>query len=68
MKTKDSDRRQSHEASGRAVDAATDPVCGMSVPGSTRRLDHGGKTFVFCSDSCLNRFQKDPERFLTKES
>lgn len=67
MKTKDSDRRESPEASAHAADAATDPVCGMSVRGGTRRLGHGGKTFVFCSDRCLNQFQEDPERFLTKE-
>lgn len=41
---------------------ATDPVCGMTVdPASSLRHEHGGRTFLFCSASCLERFRRDPE-------
>jgi len=43
----------------------TDPVCGMTVdPGATpHRLEHDGETRFFCSRGCLEKFQKDPERY-----
>ncbi|HET6849330.1 MAG TPA: permease [Gaiellales bacterium] len=43
---------------------ATDPVCGMQVDRAKGlRAEHGGKTFVFCSEHCLHRFQAEPERY-----
>ena len=27
------------------------------------RAEYGGRTFVFCSEHCLQRFQADPERY-----
>ncbi len=46
--------------------SARDPVCGMDVPleGDLRHV-HRGRTYVFCSSSCLEKFRADPERFLT---
>ena len=48
-----------------------DPVCGMPVEtakakqaGTTR--DYQGKSYYFCSDTCLKKFNKTPERFLAK--
>ncbi len=43
-----------------------DPVCGMDVdPASCRHsLDHGGRTFFFCSPGCLEKFQAEPDAFL----
>lgn len=36
---------------------AKDPVCGMSVEKSTGlKLGHGGKTYYFCSQHCLEKF------------
>ena len=36
---------------------AVDPVCRMTVDRSTaRHLDHGGKTYYFCSERCLETF------------
>ena len=42
----------------------TDPVCGMSVERTGPRLEHGGRTWWFCSDGCRSEFLADPERFL----
>src|SRR5467141_1064121 len=43
-----------------------DPVCGMMVASekAAAKLEHGGKTYYFCSKSCTERFSRDPETFL----
>ncbi len=42
-----------------------DPVCGMSVDAAgPLRLEHGGTTYVFCSEHCLEKFREDPERYV----
>jgi Cu+-exporting ATPase len=42
-----------------------DPVCGMDVPrGAPLRAEHGGKTYYFCAPGCLERFRRDPEKYL----
>ena len=42
-----------------------DPVCGMTVPANAPlRTAYEGKTYVFCSEHCLARFQKEPRRYL----
>ncbi|MGH7151123.1 MAG: heavy metal-binding domain-containing protein, partial [Planctomycetota bacterium] len=45
---------------------AIDPVCGMEVDlfGSAGEVRHAGKTYRFCSPSCLEKFRADPYRFL----
>jgi Cu+-exporting ATPase len=48
---------------------AIDPVCGMKVNpaapcGGT--VDHDGKTYYFCSSSCAQKFQTDPEQYLNR--
>ena len=47
-----------------------DPVCGMTVPPATAAGSHRhqGKTYYFCSPSCLKRFQAEPERYLNRTS
>jgi len=44
---------------------AIDSVCGMQVERDTApaRTESQGQTFYFCSDRCLERFQRNPERF-----
>jgi P-type Cu+ transporter len=44
-----------------------DPVCGMMVdpPKSAGKVEHGGKSYHFCSARCAERFQKDPQKFLS---
>jgi Cu+-exporting ATPase len=45
-----------------------DPVCGMMVPADAPlRTTFEGQTYVFCNPSCLERFQKDPQAYLSKE-
>ena len=44
----------------------TDPVCGMSVDPatSTRRMEHEGRVFHFCSARCQEKFRADPAHYL----
>jgi Cu+-exporting ATPase len=57
-----------HEAGAHPPTASatvTDPVCGMTVPADgALRHEHGGQTYVFCSEHCRHRFREDPGRFL----
>ena len=46
-----------------------DPVCGMTVaPQAEHSLEYQGDTYVFCSGSCLQKFQAEPERYLSGKS
>jgi len=44
-----------------------DPVCGMNVePEKARaKVEHGGKSYYFCSAGCGKRFEQAPEQFLS---
>lgn len=45
----------------------TDPVCGMQVPaGSGYAKMHHGVLYRFCSRSCLDKFDADPQQYLEK--
>ena len=46
-----------------------DPVCGMSILPSRAagHVEHEGRTYYFCSPSCMRRFQDTPEAFLGGE-
>jgi len=43
-----------------------DPVCRMTISpeGAVGHVDHKGHTYHFCSESCLEQFRADPERFI----
>ena len=42
---------------------ARDPVCGMFVSTDlSHRLDQGGQTLHFCSQECLERYQRSEAR------
>ena len=46
----------------------TDPVCGMSVTEETEHhFEHHGEEYLFCSESCLNKFSANPEEYIKKE-
>jgi Cu+-exporting ATPase len=47
--------------------AEIDPVCGMTVQPETAAgsYPYQGKTYWFCSTSCLQRFKKDPDAYLS---
>ncbi|WP_455371499.1 heavy metal translocating P-type ATPase [Petrachloros mirabilis] len=44
-----------------------DPVCGMTVQpeSAAGTYIHQGKTYYFCSTSCLSKFRDDPSYYLT---
>ncbi len=50
-------------------DAVVDPVCGMSTesPESYIAYDYEETTFYFCSNHCLEKFKRSPDRFLSDE-
>ena len=55
---------------GGGVGYAIDPVCAMQVrtadaPAASR---HAGTTYYFCSDKCRERFDADPERFVSRRA
>jgi Cu+-exporting ATPase len=47
-----------------------DPVCGMDVdPASAAGTEeYEGKTYYFCSQSCLERFRAEPQRYASLKS
>ena len=49
-----------------AAEAATDPVCGMTVDPHTakHRAGYGGRTYFFCSAGCRTKFIADPQKYL----
>ena len=49
------------------AEEAVDPVCGMtvSVAGARYRVEHEGRTYVFCSAGCMQSFESDPARYAT---
>ena len=46
-----------------------DPVCGMSVKTdeAAGRSTYQGKNFFFCSPSCKERFDRNPQTFAVKK-
>jgi P-type Cu+ transporter len=43
-----------------------DPVCGMTIDpaDAVGHVEHRGQTYYFCTQSCLEQFKADPQRFL----
>jgi Cu+-exporting ATPase len=43
-----------------------DPVCGMEIESQSAfaKREHMGQTFYFCSQSCVDQFDKDPHRYV----
>ena len=54
-------------AAAPAENSAIDPVCGMEVRIGIGKpsLDHGGRTYHFCSTHCHDRFEVDPYFYLS---
>jgi Cu+-exporting ATPase len=44
---------------------AKDVICGMNVDEKTAsyKTDYNGKTYYFCSDACLKKFLKEPQKY-----
>jgi Cu+-exporting ATPase len=47
-----------------------DPVCGMDVEEASAAAtsEYKGKTYYFCAQSCKERFDQSPEKYLKKDS
>jgi len=46
--------------------AGKDPVCGMTVEvGQGYTKNHEGRSLRFCSRNCLDKFDADPQRYLS---
>lgn len=43
-----------------------DPICGMTVEQQTAagKYKYDGRTYLFCSVSCLEKFKAEPEKYL----
>ena len=73
MRTVDMQRHDAHAPHGpRGVSAGQkldkDPVCGMTVPADAPlRATYQGEMYVFCSEHCRARFEKEPERYARKD-
>ncbi len=52
---------------GAAAEVTRDPVCDMTVDPAAGKpsLEHGGHLFHFCSEGCREKFNVDPEAYLT---
>ncbi|MGZ4673003.1 MAG: XdhC family protein [Ilumatobacteraceae bacterium] len=50
-----------------SAEAATDPVCGMSVAmvDASLHLDHEGHRYWFCGSGCLRAFAADPSAYVS---
>jgi P-type Cu+ transporter len=48
---------------------ARDPVCSMNVDEEKAAATsvYKGATYYFCGKNCKEKFDKDPEKFVTKE-
>lgn len=46
---------------------ATDPVCDMQVDEAHAEFttEYDGKTYYFCSESCKEEFESDPEEYVS---
>ena len=49
--------------------AAKDPVCGMwiEIPQAASTASHEGKTYYFCCRGCAEKFNADPQRYLSPQ-
>lgn len=45
-----------------------DPVCGMDIEATTAagQTEHTGQTYYFCGSSCKEKFDLNPEQYLSK--
>jgi len=56
---------ESHEKTSTVM---PDPVCGMEVDISSAKYkqNYQGQDYVFCSASCLQAFEKEPDKYLVE--
>ena len=58
----------SHDHTAVAPAEVLDPVCGMTIPtdDAVGHIDHKGRTYYFCSQTCVDRFRATPDAFLSE--
>ena len=58
---------RNRERLGGGASYALDPVCGMQIrtASAPASRSHGGHPVWFCSDHCAERFDRDPDRYLS---
>ena len=56
----------SHDHTAVAPAEVLDPVCGMTISpdDAVGHVDHKGRTYYFCSQSCVDQFRATPDAFL----
>ena len=59
----------SHDHAAVAPAEVLDPVCGMTISpdDAVGHIEYKGHTYHFCSQSCLDQFAADPERFASAD-
>lgn len=47
-----------------------DPVCGMDIDPKTAagKSEYQGQTYYFCSPGCKKSFDKEPEKYVGKQT
>ncbi|MBI3467616.1 MAG: YHS domain-containing protein [Planctomycetes bacterium] len=59
---------QATKAGKKTETKAVDPVCGMTVdPKTAEKAVYKGKTYYFCARSEKEEFEKDPEKYVSKD-
>ena len=55
-------------AEGEVRNMERDPVCGMNVdPEKAKaKVEHGGKSYYFCSAGCAKKFEQTPQQFVSR--
>ena len=58
----------SHNHTALAPAEVLDPVCGMTISpdDAVGHIDHKGRTYYFCSQSCLDQFRVNPDALLAE--
>ena len=52
----------------KAPEKARDPVCGILVDKDPKlSVNHKGETYYFCSRADMDKFQKEPEKYVKKK-
>lgn len=55
-------------ASSEEEGTVVDPACGMKIKKSDAKAtyEYNGRTYYFCTEGCLEKFKKDPEKYAQK--
>ncbi|MDO9532313.1 MAG: efflux RND transporter periplasmic adaptor subunit [Deltaproteobacteria bacterium] len=67
----DSESRMKLAAAGFFGNVVQDPVCGMNLDEAKAgtaglKIEHQGKGYYFCSDTCQKQFKQNPERYTAR--